>query len=308
MEKRTDVLLPAKTREYRNHILDSTNWDKFIPRDDDIIVDTCYKSGTTWMGQIANELVWQGEESGKPKHLGISTPWIDFSRFTDVYLERVNNAEHRRVLKSHLPLDGLRFFPQCKYLYVARGGLDVVMSWWNFYKSFTGMFELVNDAPDLQGSKLPEPPEDFHQFYKDWISKGWFDWEGDGYPFWSYTHHAATWWPYRHLPNVMFMHYNELKEDLPGMMRKIAKFLDIPILEDRWDETVHHCTFEYMKGHADDATPQLSQFFKDGAHTVIHKGTNNRWKGVMTEEEIQQYRDRMKAVLPIECVEWIDRD
>ena len=181
-------------------------------------------------------------------------------------------------------------------------------SWWSFYKSFTGILPVVNDAPDLHGPKLPEPPEDFHQFYRDWISKGWFDWEGDGYPFWSYTHHAATWWPYRHLPNVMFLHYNELKEDLPGMMRKIAQFLDIAIVEDKWEETVHHCTFDYMKEHADNSSPMLNKLFKEGAAAVIHKGTNNRWKGVMTEEEIQQYRDRMKAALPIECVEWIDRD
>lgn len=308
MEKRADAVLPEKTREYRSHFLNSTNWDKVNPREDDIIVSTCYKSGTTWTGQIVIELLWQGRESEKPNHMGILTPWIEFSRAPDEYFDEMDKSEHRRILKTHLPLDGLRFFPQCKYLYVARSGLDVVTSWWNYYNSFTGIHEFLNSAPDLQGPKLPPPPDDFHQFFKDWISKGWFDWEADGYPFWSYTHHAATWWPYRNLPNVMCLHYNDLKEDLPGMMRKIAKFLDIPIQEDKWEETVHHCTFDYMKEHATNADPMLNGMLKEGGRSMFHTGTNNKWKGVMTAEEIQQYRDRMQAALPIDCIKWLDRD
>ena len=37
-----------RSRIYQNHHLDSTRWDKFIPRPDDIVITTSYKAGTTW--------------------------------------------------------------------------------------------------------------------------------------------------------------------------------------------------------------------------------------------------------------------
>ena len=36
------------TRTYQNHVLDSTRWQHYQPRADDIVVSTSYKSGTTW--------------------------------------------------------------------------------------------------------------------------------------------------------------------------------------------------------------------------------------------------------------------
>lgn len=313
MRTQANLEPPERTREYNNHHLDSTGWDEISPRDDDIIVNTVYKSGTVWTLQIANELVWQGRESERPKPLGTLSPWVDFRLTSKITFDHFNNVAHRRVFKSHLPLDGLRFFPQCKYLYVARGGLDVAMSWWNHYSSAKGLRDVVNNTPGRrggrQGPELPEPQENLHAFFRDWISKGWFDGEEDGYPFWSFTHHAATWWKHRHLPNIMFLHYNDLKEDLPGMMRKIAAFLEIPILEDRWNETVRHCTFEYMKENANDLYwPGIEDLFQEGGRSLVHKGTNNRWKGVLTAEEVQQYRERMRAALPAECIQWLDRE
>ena len=43
---------------YRNHHLDSTRWDGFVPRDDDIFVTTAYKAGTTWTQRILAAFVF----------------------------------------------------------------------------------------------------------------------------------------------------------------------------------------------------------------------------------------------------------
>ena len=65
--------------------------------------------------------------------------------------------------------------------------------------------------------------------WQDWISRGWFDWESDGYPYWSLLHHARTWWEYRHLPNILCVHYADLLANLEGEVRRIAGFLDIEL-------------------------------------------------------------------------------
>lgn len=43
---------PERTRTYQTHHLDSTRWDAFVPRDDDIVITTAYKAGTTWTQRI----------------------------------------------------------------------------------------------------------------------------------------------------------------------------------------------------------------------------------------------------------------
>jgi aryl sulfotransferase len=39
---------PRKTRELYNHHFDSSVWNDFVFRDDDIVIGTYAKSGTTW--------------------------------------------------------------------------------------------------------------------------------------------------------------------------------------------------------------------------------------------------------------------
>jgi len=43
---------PKKTREFQNHHFESTTWNDFVYRDDDIVISTYAKSGTTWVQQI----------------------------------------------------------------------------------------------------------------------------------------------------------------------------------------------------------------------------------------------------------------
>ena len=51
---------PVKTRELHNHHFDSTIWNDFAFRDDDIVIATYAKSGTTWMQQIVGQLIFAG--------------------------------------------------------------------------------------------------------------------------------------------------------------------------------------------------------------------------------------------------------
>ena len=53
---------PRKTREFHNHHMDSTRWNNFPFRDDDIIISTWAKSGTTWTQQIISQLIFGGAE------------------------------------------------------------------------------------------------------------------------------------------------------------------------------------------------------------------------------------------------------
>ena len=119
------VQKPERLHIYQNHHLDSTRWDAYTPRDDDIIISTAYKSGTTWTQSIVRELIvhhlspWLAPES-LPLPDNRSSLWIDarFGDALDVMSERLDTQTHRRFLQTHLPLDGLPFFPQVKYMVI----------------------------------------------------------------------------------------------------------------------------------------------------------------------------------------------
>src|ERR1700730_7569602 len=202
---------PEMTRVYRNHHLDSTRWDQFVARDDDIFVTTAYKAGTTWTQRILAAFVFG------PGPLGTSlndlSPWID-ARFMgplEPLLDAVEAQRHRRFIKSHLAADGLRFFPQAKYIVVGRDTRDVFMSLFNHYSAYTDfMYVLFNDA-DRPGPEFPQCPATPRELWPRWISEGWFEWEPDGWPYWSQHHHLTTWWDARELPNVLFVHFGDLK-------------------------------------------------------------------------------------------------
>ena len=141
---------PRKTREIQNCICDSTRWNGFKFRDDDIVIVTYAKSGTTWTQKIVGELIFRGAAFAVLS----SSPWVDFRLHPlDQVMEMLEAQKHRRFLKTHLPLDALVFAPQAKYLYVGRDGRDVAWSLYNHHAGFSDRaYELINSLPGRVGS------------------------------------------------------------------------------------------------------------------------------------------------------------
>jgi aryl sulfotransferase len=290
------IALPVKTREIHNHHMDSTRWNDFRFRDDDVIVATWAKSGTTWTQQIASQLIFTGAEGIDVPTL---SPWIDLRIMPKEAIDAVEQQTHRRVLKTHLPVDALVFSPAAKYIYVARDGRDACWSAFNhFARAREELYEAFNTTPGRVGPRIERPKDGVHQYYKEWFAC-------DGYPLWSFWENIRTWWEIRHLPNVKLIHFNELKRDLPGSIRSIAAFLDIEIDESRFPLIVEHCSFDYMKAHAELSAPLGGTMWHGGASTFIHKGTNGRWQGTLTPAEVEQYEARAIRELGYHCAHWL---
>ncbi len=107
------------------------------------------------------------------------------------------------------------------------------------------------------------------------------------------------------MPNVYLLHFTNLKKDMPGEIRKLAEFLDIPINEDKWDDILLHCSFDYMKAHATTSVPLGGAFWDGGAETFIHKGVNGRWNDSLTDEEVAAYEQKAIEELGEECAHWL---
>ena len=209
---------PRKTRELQNHHFDSTIWNDFRFRPDDVVIGTYAKSGTTWMQQIVGQLLL-----GPDPELAVAelSPWLDLRVPPKVEkLPLVEAQRHRRFLKTHLPVDALVFSPEAKYLYIGRDGRDVVWSMYNHHVNANqAWYDALNETPGRVGPPIERPPASIRRYYHDWLDR-------DGHPFWE---NIRSWWEIRHLPNVLLLHFSELKADMPGEIRRIADFLSIQI-------------------------------------------------------------------------------
>ncbi len=147
------------------------------------------------------------------------------------------------------------------------------------------------DGIDLGESK-PPPVDDIHEFFAWWLNDEpmWFE-------------HVASFWSHRTEPNVLFVHYNDMLEDLDREMRHVAAFLDMGIDESRWSDLVKSCTFASMKARGDQIG-DLDRAFVGGVDTFLHRGSNARWRDVLTPSELIQFERRSRELLPADAIAW----
>ncbi|CAN5135160.1 sulfotransferase domain-containing protein [soil metagenome] len=291
----SEIAWPQKTRDLHNHHMDSTRWDNFPFRDDDVIVSTYGKSGTTWTQQIVGQLIFAGRDDVSIHEI---SPWLDLRIMPPEIAGMLEAQQHRRVIKTHLPLDALKFSPKAKYIYIGRDGRDVIWSMYNHHVNANELwYNALNLTPGLVGPPIDKPDPDIRRYFVHWM-------ENDGAPFWSYWDNARTWWAARNLPNVRVIHFNDLKADLGGEMRKLADFLEVDIPEEKWPEVISHCTFDYMKANADRMAPLGGAIFEGGGKTFINKGSNGRWRDVLSAEESAAFEKKAVEELGAECAEW----
>lgn len=297
--------LPTVTRTYRTWFLDSTRWKHIPMRDGDVVVTTPYKSGTTWMQQIAGQLIFN-DLTLRPN--GDFGRWID-AAFAPIEEEAADLAAmaHRRVFKTHLPLDGLPYDPMVRYIYVGRDLRDVFMSLWNHHSNYTPeIWEMMTGIAARHNVPMPERPTDILSFWREWATRGYAVGDADGYPYWSATDHLRTWWAFRHLPNVMFVHFNDLLADLPGEITRIADFLGTPLPAGRAAQIAGLVNFASMKKGADIVNPGAHFGFVGGPATFINKGTNGRWRDVLGPKELELYAPLMQR-LPPDAARWLQQ-
>jgi aryl sulfotransferase len=166
--------------------------------------------------------------------------------------------------------------------------------------------ERFNNTPGRVGDPV-SPPDDIHAFWRTWITRGRFAWESEGYPVQGNLHHIQTWWNYRHLPNILFVHYSDLKANLAGEIRRIADFLAIPLTDAVLPPIMQSVSLDAMREREDRLDSRMKEIFKEGAKTFFFKGTNDRWKDVLSPEELALYEQKAAQVLTPDCQAWLEQ-
>lgn len=274
------------------NVEDSRRWQHIAIRPDDIIISTPPKSGTTWTQQIVHSLLWPSGDA--PGTRGDLARWVDMRlRPIDELVEHLESQEHRRSIKTHSPATCTPFDPGCSYIVVYRDGRDALLSWGNHRRHMRSdvMAEMNEQAAadglaplDLQFDG------DYDKLYQEWL---WIC---------SPIEHLRSWWPRSTADNVLFVHYAELTADLGGEMRRIADFLGLRVADDRWAAVVDSCTLEAMRA----GSVGMERVFDGGAQSFFHKGGSGRWRGVLPQDILDDYRHRVDNELPSAAARWLE--
>lgn len=292
-----DPKYPKKTREFHNHHMDSTIWNRFAFRPDDVVISTYAKSGTTWTQQIVGQILLGGNPD---VWIADISPWLDMRIPTEAEKFALLEAQaHRRIIKTHLPLDAFELRPEIKHIYIGRDGRDIAWSMHNHANNLVPeIYSMLNDAPGLVGPPLSRPERDILAFFRQWLDE-------DGHPFWSLWENVRTWWEAWHSPNVLMLHFADMKRDLPGTVDQIAGFLDVQLEPDHRARVIKHSSFDWMKANADKCAPLGGSVFEGGGETFINRGENGRWQQILQAQDIAEYEARALAELGPECANWL---
>lgn len=296
--------MKAPTRKLRSRTFDSSRWDGYQAREDDIIIGTYPKCGTTWMQRIVGMLVFQ---SAAPRALWEDSLWLDMRAHGPIepILAAAERQTHRRFLKTHLPLDALPIFPGVKFIHVARDGRDAALSLHNHRLNFTPAalekFNEISRSDPKFGDSVPTVPTSPAAFFASWLTDG----GAYGDPGASFFHLENSYWAERNDPNMLLVHYNDLKADLGGEMRRVAAFLGIEVDAALWPELITAAGFETMKAQGETLLPKAGQVFDGGSARFLNRGTNGRWQDVFRPEDLARYDAVVAANFSPDLAHWL---
>ena len=294
---------------YQSFVFDSARWDGFEFRQGDIVISTPPKCGTTWTQMICALLIFQRPDLDRS--LTDISPWLDMLTLSKAEVFAQLGAQgHRRFIKTHTPLDGIPRDDQVTYICVGRDPRDTAVSMFNHIRNldipiFIELMQQVAvadglDRPRLPGGPLPSTTEDY-----------FWHWVGDPTPatetgssLLSNLHHYNVALRAQDLPNVVVLHYRDLKADCGAEMRRLAARLGIEVPEETWPALVEAASFASMKGRALELAPNSTQKLWKDTRQFFHSGTGGHWREFFDDAAQQRYEARVAALATPKVAAW----
>jgi aryl sulfotransferase len=278
----------------------ATRWADFPFRPGDIVICTTPKSGTTWMQMICALLIFQSPELPAP--LPEMSPWLDYGFARDETFAELAAQEHRRFIKTHVPLNDIPADPRVTYVVVGRHPLDTAVS-----QHYHQRVLLTGNASRPSGDPGPGQERQRKWLLHRIAQMGTPPGKRPSY-FDHMLRYLAAAWARRNEPNVVLVRYEDLCADLSGEMRRLAARLDITVPEAKWPSLVEAATFKQMRATADRIQPLRDAPEEVRNHTAFFRsGTSGDGRALLTDDELTDYYARAARIAPPDLLEWLHR-
>ena len=218
---------------------------------------------------------------------------------------------------THTPFDGLPYDKRVTYVVVGRDPRDVALSWDNHinnmnFESLLGARAAavgLEDLAEMFPDGIPERPDSEIDRFWQWVDDPTPPTtNGAGGGLLVTMHHLSTFWAVRERPNVVLVHYGDLKDDLDPQMRRLADALGIDIPEALWPQLVDAATFDRMRERADRIAPDTTHGIWQDNQQFFHRGTSGQWRSLLDDDGVRRYFERVSQVAEPDLAAWVHRD
>ncbi|XP_077369977.1 cytosolic sulfotransferase 3-like [Festucalex cinctus] len=210
------------------------NWENvknFKAKPDDIVIASYPKSGTTWVCYLLDRLYFgqthPEKETSLPLYMRV--PFLEQSipghpKGKDLADQLTITP---RLIKTHLPVQLVpqKFWEQnCKAIYVARNPKDVVVSHFHFSRM----------------SRTHPEPGDWDGFLQRFMQ--------GKMAYGAWHEHVVGWWEKKQTyPNLHYVFYEDLTENLGREMDKLCRFLGMSPSAEEKESIMTAVKFDNMK-------------------------------------------------------------
>lgn len=237
----------------------------YQPGPKDVFVVTPPKCGTTWMQQIVHGLRTRG--SMDFDEITCVVPWIEMAKDMNIDIHKPQVADPR-VFKTHQDLDSI---PKGgKYICILRDPKDALLSLYRFFEGWV----MERDTISIQ---------DFTVGYYIHGNRYW--------------NHVNALWKRREDNNVLAFCYENMIEDLPGTIERVADFMEIHLDEELKDIVTRQSDFRFMKDHDHQFDDHVVRQTRNAVCGVPMDGKTSKVKNGKVGESKQHIPDQLSAEL-----------
>ncbi|XP_076857081.1 sulfotransferase 1B1-like [Brachyhypopomus gauderio] len=266
-------LLDMQGVRLRSYIVE--NWSSisaFCPDPTDLLICTYPKAGTTWAQEIVDLLLHNGDtDVCKRAPTNKRMPFLEIQPYPNLPsgLELLKSMKPPRVIKTHLPIQLVPkgfWENKCKVIYVARNAKDNLVSYYHF--------DCMNRLQPQTGSW----EEYIHKFMTG--NLGWGSWYD----------HVKGYWKYREERNILYLFFEDMKENPRREVERIMCYLDLSLADDVIDKIVQFTSFRVMKDN-----PMTNYTFippsilDQSVSSFMRKGEVGDWANHFTAAQSQMF-------------------
>ena len=236
-------------------------------KDDDIYVATYFKSGTTWMQMIIYQLTTDGNMNFS--HIYDVSPW---PRYCAIDEKPIPDLPSPRIIKTHEPYQDLPRGLKGKFIFVMRDGKDVAVSAYYHNKSYNRE-NLKSFDDNFKNYFIKEGKNNWFTFMRLWLENKWNR-------------------------KILYLHYEDMKKDLPSVLRKLIEFCDLKVDEKEFPRILERSSFAFMKQHQTKFGEQPEGKEKDEKvyDNFIRKGEAGEGKTYLNAEQKKHFDEKVKTI------------
>ncbi len=262
----------------------------FIARPTDILITTPPKAGTTWMQQILYQLHSDGDTNFTS--IDEVVPWLEIQRegksWQDI-LQHFETFPEPRIFKTHCTAEQTPGIGTAKIILTSRDPRDCCVSFYH---------HLMNMTDEARSNKQIPCPASFDEHVDMWLE------------FAAWYRNVRSWWPYFDQPKVLWLRYQDMKQDIETNIDRIIAFLRLDISAEHKEKVLEHSSFEWMKAHDEKFSGQGGdkkiKIFKPGK--FIRQGKVGRYHDLMSVEQERRILEKAEAMLEPECLKFLELD